>query len=127
MAEPMRFGQVVWVSIADHNGISKKRPAVVVTPDDDGEASGLGDVVAITSTLQTPLPEDHVLLPWHAQGHPRTGLKRKCAAVCSWVVQVSVDDIESVAGSITGSTLAEIVRKIRPRPPATEPKPPSDQ
>jgi mRNA-degrading endonuclease toxin of MazEF toxin-antitoxin module len=120
MAEQVRFGQIVWVPIPDHNGISKTRPAVVVTPNDDIDESGLADVVAITSTLQTPLPEDHVLLPWHAQGHSRTGLKRKCAAVCSWVVQVSVADVESVTGSITGATLIEILGKIRPEPPAPE-------
>jgi mRNA-degrading endonuclease toxin of MazEF toxin-antitoxin module len=118
MAAPIRFGQVVWVAIADHNGIRKTRPAVVVTPNDDIDATGLADVVAITSTLQMPLADDHVLLPWHPQGHPRTGLKRKCAAVCSWVVQVSVDDVETVAGSITGATLAEILRKIRSEPPS---------
>jgi mRNA-degrading endonuclease toxin of MazEF toxin-antitoxin module len=116
MAEQVRFGQVVWVTIADQNGISKMRPAVVVTPDDAIASSGLVDVVAITSTLPTALPDDHILLPWHAQGHTRTGLNRKCAAVCSWVVQVSVDDIDSVAGLITGSTLAEILKKIGPKP-----------
>jgi mRNA-degrading endonuclease toxin of MazEF toxin-antitoxin module len=83
MASQPRCGQIIWCDIADANGISKSRPAVIVTLDDQIAATGLLEVVAITSKVPDPLPNDHVLLPWHAQGHPRTGLDRKCAAVCS--------------------------------------------
>src|SRR6266581_7796063 len=105
MASPLRAGQVVWAEIADANGIRKERPAIIVTPDERITDTGSVDVVAVTTRLAQPLPEDHVLLPWHPQGHPRTGLKRKCAAVCSWMVRMNVSDIESIAGRVSGSLL----------------------
>jgi mRNA-degrading endonuclease toxin of MazEF toxin-antitoxin module len=100
MVGPPCCGQIVWVDIADANGIYKARPAVVITPDEKITPDGLFEVVAVTSALTDPLPDDHVLLPWHAQGHPRTGLNRKCAAVCSWMAQVAAKDVQSVAGKV---------------------------
>jgi mRNA-degrading endonuclease toxin of MazEF toxin-antitoxin module len=108
----VQFGQIVWAEIADANGMRKLRPAVVITPSQQVTASGPIHVVAITSRLTQPLPSDHVLLPWHAQGHPRTGLNRKCAAVCSWLARITSADIQSTAGIIPGKTLAEILGKI---------------
>src|SRR6266446_4026551 len=100
MASPLRTGQIVWVEIADANGIRKTRPAIIVTPDESISASGSIEVAAITSRLADPLPDDHVLLPWHAQGHPRTGLNRKCAAVCSWMANLSAKDVQSIVGQV---------------------------
>ena len=37
---------------------------VVVTPTADIDAGGSIRVVAITTRLPNPLPDDHVLLPW---------------------------------------------------------------
>jgi mRNA-degrading endonuclease toxin of MazEF toxin-antitoxin module len=118
MPAPMRFGQIVWAEMADANGIRKLRPAVVVTPDHLITAAGPVDVVAITSRLPQPLPDDFVLLPWHAQGHPRTGLKVKCAAVCSWVGRINPGDIQGVAGLLTGALLMEITSRLRSSAPA---------
>jgi mRNA-degrading endonuclease toxin of MazEF toxin-antitoxin module len=118
MAEPIRFGQIIWAEIADANGIKKARPAIVVTSTDQITPAGLLEVVAITSRLSDPLPDDQVLLPWHAQGHPKTGLNRKSAAVCSWVAVISASDVQSVAGRVSGSVLLEIIsRKVRIEPP----------
>lgn len=111
MAAPIRFGQIIWADIADANGMSKARPAVVVTASDQITPAGTLEVIAITSFLPDPLPGDHVLLPWHAQGHPRTGLNRKSAAVCSWVATISTGDVQSVAGIVPTAELAEIVSK----------------
>lgn len=117
MAAAIRFGSIVWTEMADANGIRKARPVVVVTPDDRIAQPGEVDVVAITSRLSDPLPGDYVQLPWHAQGHPRTGLNRKSAAVCSWVARVSTTDISNVAGLISGPVLLTIMSKILPAPP----------
>jgi hypothetical protein len=112
MATQIRFGQIVWVEIADANGIVKARPAIIVTPNDRITPSGSLEVVAVTSFLPDPLPDDHVLLPWHAQGHPRTGLNRKSAAVCSWQARISATAIQSVAGIVPGSILIEIMSRV---------------
>ena len=116
MASQSRCGQIVWADIADANGFCKGRPVVIVTPDDQIAESGLLEVVAITSRVPDPLPEDHVLLPWHAQGHPRTGLNRKCAAVCSWMSQIAAKDIQSVSGIAPARILAEIASKLPAKP-----------
>ena len=128
MTAPVRFGQIVWAEMADANGIRKCRPAVILTPTDRITPSGPLDVAAITSQLPQPLPEDHVLLPWHAQGHPHTGLSRKCAAVCTWLARILPDDIQSVAGIVPGPLLLDIVSKIshQQQPPTvTESQPPT--
>jgi len=109
MATSIQFGQIIWAELADANGIRKMRPAVVVTPTDRIPASGSLEVVAVTSVVPQPLPSDHVLLPWHARGHPRTGLNRKCAAVCSWVVRIVLGDVRSAAGLVPGPVLLEIL------------------
>jgi mRNA-degrading endonuclease toxin of MazEF toxin-antitoxin module len=126
MATSLQIGQIVWAELADANGDRKVRPAVVVTPTDRITPSGPLDVVAITSRLSQPLPDDHVLLPWDPRGHPRTGLNRKCAAVCSWVSRIAVGDIQSQAGLVPASVLVVILAKLAalpPPPPAAAPGP----
>ena len=112
MAAQIKFGQIVWVEIADANGITKGRPAVVVTKNDRITATGPLDVVAVTSFFPDPLPEEYVLLPWHAQKHPRTGLNRKSAAVCNWQARVLTTDIQNVVGTVPPALLLEIMTKV---------------
>src|SRR5262245_9904010 len=100
MAQRLATGRIVWAEIADANGIRKLRPCIIVTPTDRISAGGLIDVVAITSRLTRPLPEGHVMLPWHAAGHPYTGLNRPCAAVCTWLAQVPETEIRDIAGMV---------------------------
>ena len=121
MTAPVRFGQIVWAELADANGVRKLRPAVVVTPDNRITVSGPLEVVAVTSRLPDPLPDDHVLLPWHPRGHPRTGLNRKCAAVCGWAARIAVGDVRSVAGLVPGPVLLDILSRIPPSPPSPAP------
>jgi hypothetical protein len=61
----------------------KCRPAVVVTPGADVRDDGEVWVVAIETQCDEVPVEDQVELPWHRDGHPRTGLWERCAAVCS--------------------------------------------
>ena len=112
MPGPVQFGRIVWVDMADANGIRKLRPAVIVTPNDRITPTVLLDVIAVTSRLSEPLPTDHVLLPWQARGHPRTGLNRRCAAVCTWVARIRHEDIQEVAGVVPGAVMIEIVSKV---------------
>ncbi|MBI3823836.1 MAG: type II toxin-antitoxin system PemK/MazF family toxin [Planctomycetes bacterium] len=117
MAAPtIRLGQIVWAEIADANGIRKARPAVVVTATDQIVPGGDLEVVAITSRIPNPVPDDHVLLPWHANGHPRTGLNRRSAAVCSWVAVISTADVQSIAGLVPAAPLLEVISKRKSIP-----------
>ncbi len=112
MAAALQLGSIVWAEIADANGFRKLRPAVVVTPSDRIADAHALHVVAITSRLIDPLPSDHVLLPWHAQGHPRTGLNRRCAAVCTWISQIQIADVKESGGFVPGGVMIEILRRV---------------
>ncbi|HEV3085460.1 MAG TPA: hypothetical protein VGY66_37250 [Gemmataceae bacterium] len=111
MAPPrLATGRIVWAELADANGVRKVRPAVIVAPTDQIVAGKQFDVIAVTSRLTDPLPD--VLLPWHAQGHPRTGLNRRCAAVCSWPAQIKDSDIQDVAGLVPTPLMTAILGKL---------------
>jgi mRNA-degrading endonuclease toxin of MazEF toxin-antitoxin module len=112
MTQPLVIGRIVWAEVADANGIRKLRPAVIVTATDGPTPTGPFDAVAVTSRLDKPLPEDHVLLPWHPRGHPRTGLNRRCAAVCTWLVRIMESDIQEVAGIVPTSVMGLILAKV---------------
>lgn len=106
-----RLGSVVWANIKDANGFRKVRPAVVVTPTDEIAPGKTVRLAAITTRLPHPLPEDHVLLPWNPQGTARSGLKRRCAVVVSWLIAAAADDVE-VAGVLPAAVTQEILAKI---------------
>src|SRR5438270_2289768 len=94
------YGDIIIVEgLLDPQGRNPKdRACVVVTPSDQIEDGGSLDVVAITSLLPDVLPFDHVPLPWHAQRHPRTGLNKRNAAVCSWLAEVEASRIVRTIG-----------------------------
>jgi hypothetical protein len=125
MPAPLQFGRIVWAEMTDANGIPKLRPGVIVTPSDRISSAMPLDVIAVTSRVPEPLPHDHVLLPWHAQRHPRTGLNRRCAAVCTWVIRLRHTDIREVAGIVPGTVMLEILSKVTA--PLSPPADPSDE
>jgi mRNA-degrading endonuclease toxin of MazEF toxin-antitoxin module len=112
MTSYLAIGRIVWADIADANGIRKLRPAVIVTPTDRLALGEQIDVVAVSSRLNDPLPDDYVLLPWHAQGHPRTGLNRRCAAICTWLTPIKESDIRDLAGIVPPAVMGIILAKI---------------
>ena len=119
-------GRIVWAELADSNGFVKLRPAVIVSATEHLQRDQPIEVVAVTSRLPDELLEDHVLLPWHGQGHPRTGFNRRCAAVCSWLGRIMASDIQDVAGVVPGEPLLLILSKIAALqlPPPDSPKEP---
>jgi hypothetical protein len=100
----LHYGQIVIVSeMTDPNGVNPKdRPSVVVTPTDELDPDGPIIVVAISTLLPGITPEDHVELPWHLRGHPRTGLRTRCAAVTSWIQEVPTQRIIRSIGAVPG-------------------------
>ena len=110
----LRYGQIVVVTgMVDPNGVNPKdRPAVVVTPSDE-LADGAPLIVAAISTLKPgPVPDDHVPLPWHPQGHPRTGLKTNCAVVCRWLQVVEPPQVARIIGFVPGQRLEEVAATL---------------
>jgi mRNA-degrading endonuclease toxin of MazEF toxin-antitoxin module len=114
---------VVWAELEDANGFRKVRPAVVVTATADIAADKPVRVVAVTTRLLTPLPGDYVLLPWDRQGKARSGLRRRCAAVASWLAVIPVADVRQVVGVLPPAVIDELLAKVAVvlRPPSARP------
>ena len=106
-----RLGSVVWASVVDTNGFRKVRSAIVVTATDEITIGKPVRLAAVTTRVPDPLPQDHVLLPWNPQGTARSGLRRRCAAVVSWLLEISVDDLV-IAGALPATVTQEILAKI---------------
>jgi hypothetical protein len=69
-------GSVVRAELEDSNGFRSVCPAVVASATADIAAVRPAHVVAITTRLASPLPEDYVMLPLHRDGKVRSGLRR---------------------------------------------------
>jgi mRNA-degrading endonuclease toxin of MazEF toxin-antitoxin module len=108
------YGQIVIVErLLDPQGRNPKdRACVVVTPTDRIVPGALLDVVAITTKVPESLPSDHVRLPWHPAGHPRTGLNKRNAAVCSWLDAVEQGRAVRRIGVVPGDRLALIAASL---------------
>lgn len=109
------LGSVVWAELDDPNGFRKLRPAVVLTPTADIGSGRTVKVVAVTTRLAEPLPDDYVLLPWDPQGTARSGLRRRCAAVATWLCDVPVDQLQ-IVGILPPAVIAELLTKINNLP-----------
>jgi mRNA-degrading endonuclease toxin of MazEF toxin-antitoxin module len=110
----LQFGQIVVVEkMLDPNGVNPKdRPAVIISRADEIDRDGFLFVVAISTLLPGPLPSDHVKLPWHPKGHPRTGLKSNCAAVCTWIEKIDPSRVLTTIGHAPGKALVEIATQV---------------
>lgn len=110
MSVSIRQGDIVWLAIADPQGGNiKTRAIVVVSPD---EAIARGDVlagVAISGEYRDLDAASYVVLPHHQRKHPQTGLKKPCAAICSWAVRFPASDVKSVEGAVPNAQLQRIL------------------
>jgi mRNA-degrading endonuclease toxin of MazEF toxin-antitoxin module len=107
-----RLGSVAWAELEDANGFVKVRPVAVVTPTAQIALGKPVRVVAITTRLPTPLPDDHVLLPWDRQGKARSGLRRPCAAVANWQAEIPVDKLQPAVGILPPIVIGALLEKI---------------
>jgi len=101
----------VWVELPDPQGRNPKiRPAVIVTPTDAILPEGTIDVVAVTTQIDQSPAEVSVSLPWHRNGHPRTKLRRRNVADCSWRAQMPVLMVQSEAGQVPVAEMNRILQ-----------------
>ena len=122
-AARLQLGSVVWAELEDSNGFRKIRPAVVLSATADIAAGRPVHMVAITTRLASPLPEDYVMLPWHREGKVRSGLRRPCAAVATWQAEIKAGDVQQVVGILPPAVIGELLTKVA----ATMPPPESDE
>lgn len=121
-------GSIVQATVLDPGGRNpKSRPLVLVSLVAELAAGEPHLAVAITGSLSKPLAEDEVALPWQRAGHPKTGLSKRCGAKCSWIVEVTDAQIESVNGRVPDRQLWMILEKLEkyknppPDPPSSPP------
>jgi hypothetical protein len=67
-------------------------------------------VVVVASTkFGEPLRPNEKLLPHDPDGHPKTGLKKPCVAVCDWVEKINADDVIDTGGVVPDPLLKDIL------------------
>lgn len=102
----------MWATVPDPRGERKRRPFVIVTATEEIRPDHSVVGVAITTTFADPPPADHVSLPWDPTGRSATRLRRRSAAVCSWVVAVRPGEVGSVVGRVPADVLLQILRGV---------------
>lgn len=111
---PLQGDIVIIAGLLDPQGRNPKdRACVLISPRGMIEVGGPFDVVAITTLLPDPLPFDHIPLPWHPRRHPRTGLTRRNAAVCTWLVEVEASRAIRTIGHVPGKQMLRIASVLR--------------
>ena len=73
--------------------------------------------MAITTTFRDPPPDDHIVLPWHPQGRTTTKLRRRSAAVLSWLVEVNPADVHQFGGDVPIPLMIEILKRLEDTEP----------
>src|SRR5437016_8564218 len=109
----LRRGRIIWASVHDRNGFRKRRPAIILTPTEQIPAGESLEVIAITTTYGDPAPQDHVELPWHPRGHPRTKLNKRAAAVLTWIDRIDANDIQGFGGDVPPKLMVAILDQLK--------------
>lgn len=106
-------GRIIIATVPDPQGRNaKQRPLVIVSPDEAIQRNEPLVAVAISTSYDQLDPAEYVILPWHPQGNTRTKLKARCAAVCTWLVEITATDITKFGGLVPPSQLSEILEKV---------------
>jgi mRNA-degrading endonuclease toxin of MazEF toxin-antitoxin module len=111
---PVRFGDILFAEVLDPNRQNPKARRVVVLTPDIQLAAGFPVVVAgVTGTLPNPLTSDYVKLPYkNLPGrHPKTGLTKEAAVLCTWVVSINRNDIRGRSGFVPPAYMAVVNSK----------------
>jgi len=53
-----------------------------------------------------------VPLPWHSRGQAMTKLRKRSAAVLSWIVEVEPADVEDFGGDVPAGLMIEILCRL---------------
>ena len=106
----LRQGLIVLANVpgAQHN----PRPVVVVRPPSGSDPKDAAFVTGISSSVANPPPAQHVLLPYHPKGHPRTGLTKRCVAKCEWSFAIEQQQIVGVKGYVPIAYMKTILEQL---------------
>lgn len=85
---------------------------LVVGSDEDCDAGGPLQVVVISTKIQDPCPDYHVLVHDNRRTDPNTGLYEPCVVKCNWFQDVEHRRIIGSIGSMPDEKLQSIMEKI---------------
>ena len=105
-------GDIVVAAIRPPRGEVKRRPGVVVTAADLGDANATVTVVGITTSYRPDDPEV-VRLGWRADGQIHTRLRRDSAAAASLTNDVAVGDLQPTGGHLSKAELKALLALLR--------------
>lgn len=110
----LQQGSIVWDTVADARGFTKRnpRPVVIITATEEIFLDQPIVGVAVTTRFHDPPSREEVLLPWDRQGHPATGLRHPSAAVCNWLVPVRRSELGQIEGYAPKRVLLEIIKRV---------------
>ncbi len=99
------FADIIFAdNVLDPSGQNPKPRRVVVLTPDVALAAGYPIVAAaVTGTLPPVLTADYVLLPFKnppGTRHPKTGLTKRAAVLCTWMVTVDPSDVAGRSGFV---------------------------
>jgi hypothetical protein len=124
----LAFGVIVEAPVADPRGNVKPHPVVILIDKAEILLDQPVPGVVISSSIPNPLPAKCIAVPWSRDGHPYTGLNRRCAAVCDWLVTVPPSEMLFIRGKLPDRYLLEILAKVRELnpEPSTDDEPEDD-
>ena len=103
-------GTIVWATMLDPRGMNPKcRPGIVLN---NGHQPGEQIVVAaLTTSFREPLDSQIVEISCDSG----TLLKKRCVAVCNWIVEITEADVVSIGGRVGISTMQTIIANLPKR------------
>lgn len=108
----LRQGSIVWAQATDGRGNTKRRPVIILNATEEIQRSDELIGVAVTTTYGDPPKNTEIELPWFAKRHPRTGLTRRSAAACDWLVSFPTAGIEDHGYFVPSALMAKIVAVV---------------
>jgi mRNA-degrading endonuclease toxin of MazEF toxin-antitoxin module len=105
------YGDILLAEVLDPQGRNPKVRRIVVLTPDAALAAGHPIVgAAVTSTLPNPLTADYVPLPWKNPpgGHPKTGLTKRAAVACHWLMVIDPTDVRGRSGFVPPREMAMV-------------------
>jgi mRNA-degrading endonuclease toxin of MazEF toxin-antitoxin module len=98
--------------VRDGKGHTKDHPVLIVGSDEDCDAGGPLQVVVISTKIEDPCPDYHILVQDSPKTDPVTGLYEPCVVKCNWFEDVEYRRVIRGVGSMPDVKLRAIMEKI---------------
>jgi mRNA-degrading endonuclease toxin of MazEF toxin-antitoxin module len=106
------FGQILLAYVKDGHGHTKDHPVLIVGSDEDCNSGGPLQVVVISTKIQVPCPDYHILVHDSQKTDPHTGLYEPCVVKCNWFQDVEYRRVIRAVGSMPDDKLKIIIDNI---------------